>query len=58
MRKTKFPPYKPIGEEELTRVKEVFTSGIFSRFLGCWHEDFYGVLTCVVLRRSGPNTLE
>lgn len=42
IRKTKFPPYLPIGEEEFTRVKDVFESGTFSRFLGCWHEDFFG----------------
>jgi len=42
VRKTKFPPYLPIGEEELKKVEEVFKSGTFSRFLGCWHEDFFG----------------
>ena len=42
VRQTKFPPYLPIGEEELKRVEEVFKSGVFSRFLGCWHDDFLG----------------
>lgn len=42
IRKTKFPPYLPIGKEELANVEEVFKSGTFSRFLGCWHEDFFG----------------
>ncbi|MDR2766225.1 MAG: DegT/DnrJ/EryC1/StrS family aminotransferase [Holosporaceae bacterium] len=42
VRKTKFPPYLPIGEEELEEVTEVFRSHVFSRFLGCWHEDFFG----------------
>lgn len=42
VRKTKFPPYLPIGEEELENVKKVFESSTFSRFLGCWHEDFFG----------------
>jgi dTDP-4-amino-4,6-dideoxygalactose transaminase len=42
VRKTKFPAYVLIGEEELEEVEEVFKSGIFSRFLGAWHEDFYG----------------
>ena len=42
VRKTKFPPYLPIGEEEFKKVEEVFKSGTFSRFLGCWHEDFFG----------------
>lgn len=40
--KTKFPAYKVIGEEEKKAVERVFESSIFSRFLGCWHEDFYG----------------
>ncbi|GBR75480.1 pyridoxal phosphate-dependent aspartate aminotransferase superfamily, partial [Candidatus Termititenax persephonae] len=42
VRQTNFPPYLPIGAEELARVQEVFRSSIFSRFLGAWHEDFYG----------------
>lgn len=42
VRKGKFPPYLPIGEEELENVKEVFENGQFSRFLGCWHKDFFG----------------
>lgn len=42
IRKTKFPAYLPIGKEEFERVEEVFKSGTFSRFLGCWHEDFFG----------------
>jgi dTDP-4-amino-4,6-dideoxygalactose transaminase len=42
VRKNKFPPYLPIGDEELENVKRVFEGGTFSRFLGCWHEDFFG----------------
>lgn len=42
VRTEKFPPYLPIGDEELEQVKEVFKSHTFSRFLGAWHEDFYG----------------
>lgn len=42
VRTEKFPPYLPIGKEELENTKKVFESSIFSRFLGCWHEDFYG----------------
>lgn len=37
-----FPPYKVIGQEEKDAVARVMDSGILSRFLGCWHEDFYG----------------
>lgn len=42
IRTKNFPAYKPIGEEELSRVTEVFKDSIFSRFLGCWHDDFFG----------------
>jgi len=37
-----FPAYNMIGEEEKTAVNRVLDSGILSKFLGCWHEDFYG----------------
>jgi dTDP-4-amino-4,6-dideoxygalactose transaminase len=42
VRKEKFPPYLPIGDEEFEEVKRVFESHTFSRFLGVWHEDFFG----------------
>jgi perosamine synthetase len=42
VRTAKFPPYLPIGEEEWKNVCKVFESKTFSRFLGAWHEDFYG----------------
>ncbi len=37
-----FPAYEVIGEEERRAVDQVLASGVLSRFLGCWHEDFYG----------------
>ncbi|HDY87003.1 MAG TPA: DegT/DnrJ/EryC1/StrS family aminotransferase [bacterium] len=37
-----FPAYKVIGEEEKEAVSRVLDSGVLSRFLGCWHSDFYG----------------
>lgn len=37
-----FPAYRVIGEEEEKAVVEVLRSGILSRYLGCWAEDFYG----------------
>lgn len=37
-----FAPYRSIGEEEVERVAEVIRSGVLSRFLGCWDEDFFG----------------
>ena len=42
VREKKFPAYKTVGKEEIKAVKRVIKSGILSRFLGCWHEDFYG----------------
>jgi perosamine synthetase len=39
---TPFRRYNPIGSEEAEAAKRVIDSGILSRFLGSWHEDFYG----------------
>ncbi len=37
-----FPAYKVIGEEEEKAVVEVIRSGVLSKYLGCWADDFYG----------------
>ena len=37
-----FPAYRTIGQEEKAAVNRVLDSGILSRYLGCWHQDFYG----------------
>ncbi len=42
IRTKKFPAYRVIGQEEKEAVARVMDSGILSRYLGCWHEDFYG----------------
>ena len=42
VRTKNFPAYKTIGKEEEKAVLKVIESGVLSRFLGCWHEDFYG----------------
>ncbi|MBI5412980.1 DegT/DnrJ/EryC1/StrS family aminotransferase [Candidatus Peregrinibacteria bacterium] len=42
VRKKLFPAYCVIGEEEKRAVSHVLDSGILSRYLGCWHDDFYG----------------
>jgi perosamine synthetase len=34
--------YNPIGQEELNAASKVIESGVLSKFLGSWHEDFYG----------------
>jgi len=42
VRSEPFPAYNVIGKEEKYAVNKVLDSGILSRFLGCWHEDFFG----------------
>ncbi|MCW8970755.1 MAG: DegT/DnrJ/EryC1/StrS family aminotransferase, partial [Rhodospirillales bacterium] len=37
-----FPAYKVIGAEEAEAVQKVMETGVLSRFLGAWHDDFYG----------------
>ncbi len=37
-----FPGYQTIGEEEKQAVAAVLDSGVLSRYLGTWHEDFLG----------------
>ena len=42
VRKEKFPAYRTIGKEEEDAVLRVIKSGVLSKYLGSWHEDFYG----------------
>ena len=37
-----FPPNLTVGKEETREVTKVIKSGILSRFLGVWHNDFFG----------------
>ncbi len=37
-----FPAYRVIGKEEEDAVVKVLRSGILSKYLGCWADDFYG----------------
>ncbi|MCP4668350.1 MAG: DegT/DnrJ/EryC1/StrS family aminotransferase [Deltaproteobacteria bacterium] len=37
-----FPAYCTIGEEEKAAALGVLDSGVLSKFLGCWHDDFLG----------------
>lgn len=39
---TTFMRYNPIGTEEVEAAKQVIECGVLSKFLGTWHEDFYG----------------
>lgn len=40
--KEPFVPYRSMGQEEVNAAKEVVESGVLSRFVGCWEEDFLG----------------
>lgn len=42
LRETLFPAYRTIGTQEREAVDAVMRSGVLSRFLGAWHDDFYG----------------
>lgn len=42
VRTKKFPAYLNIGREEQEAVKKVIKGGILSRYLGAWHQNFYG----------------
>ena len=42
VRRTPFPAYVTIGEEEKRAVIEVLDSTVLSKFLGTWSPDFYG----------------
>jgi perosamine synthetase len=42
VRKKSFPVQNTIGREEIKAVTKVLKSGVLSKYLGCWHEDFYG----------------
>ena len=37
-----FKPFNTIGEEEINAVVKVMKTGVLSKFLGSWSEDFYG----------------
>ena len=37
-----FDVYNSIGNEEVIAATKVIKSGVLSKYLGCWHEDFYG----------------
>jgi len=39
---SEYQHYHSIGKEEEEAARHVIESGVLSRFLGVWHEDFYG----------------
>ncbi|MFA5059073.1 MAG: DegT/DnrJ/EryC1/StrS family aminotransferase [Candidatus Omnitrophota bacterium] len=55
VRKKPFPAYRVIGSEEKRAVAHVLDSGILSRFLGCWHKDFYGGPQIQALEKEWAN---
>ncbi|QQR49843.1 DegT/DnrJ/EryC1/StrS family aminotransferase [bacterium] len=42
IRTKKFPPYQVVDHEVELAVSQVLRSGVLSRYLGAWHQDFYG----------------
>lgn len=42
VRESLFPAYRVIGKEEEEAANRVIRSGVLSRYLGCWADDFYG----------------
>ena len=40
--KNNFKIYNTIGDEEKYAVTKILDSGVLSKYLGCWHDDFYG----------------
>ena len=42
VRSKPFPAHNTIGDEEKKAVCKVMDSGVLSKYLGCWHEDFMG----------------
>ena len=42
VREKPFPAHNTIGEEEKRAVNRVLDSGVLSKFLGGWNDDFYG----------------
>lgn len=39
---SQFPLYNSYGQEEVDAANRVLRSGVLSKFIGAWHEDFYG----------------
>jgi dTDP-4-amino-4,6-dideoxygalactose transaminase len=37
-----FPGNRTVGKEEIKAVEKVLKSGVLSKYLGCWHENFFG----------------
>lgn len=52
VRKVLFPAYRTISHEEERAAVRVIESGVLSRFLGAWHEDFYGGAEVQALERE------
>lgn len=42
VRKRALPPYRVMGRAEVAAAVKIVRSGELSRFLGTWHDDFYG----------------
>jgi len=53
-----FSRYNSIGHEEVDAAKSVLESSVFSKFLGCWHPDFYGGSKVQEFERQCENYFE
>lgn len=42
LRERPFPAYRVMGQAEAEAAKRIVESGVLSKFLGTWHEDFWG----------------
>src|SRR5438046_331973 len=54
-RRTPFPAYNTIGEEEKRAVAEVLDSGVLSKFVATWSEEFFGGPRVQKLERAWEN---
>ena len=50
-----FKRYNPIGIEEVAAAKEVIETGVLSKFLGAWSEDFYGGIKVKEFEKDAAN---
>jgi len=54
-RRKPFPAYNTIGDEEKRAVAEVLDTGVLSKFLGTWSEEFFGGPRVQKLERDWEN---
>lgn len=50
-----FPAHRPLGVEEIESATTVLEGGVLSKYLGAWHEDFFGGPVIQNLEKSWAN---